>query len=55
MISKHILLIILNKTELIFFAQLKVFPYFYLIQIIRFTINQMLAHSSMFLRIVMHH
>ena len=56
MISKHIFLItFLNKLELIFFIQLNGFTNFYLIQIILFTINHLLAHCLMFSSIAMYH
>ena len=45
MISKHILLItFLNEPELIFFALLNDFTYFYLIRILPLSINHLLAH-----------
>ena len=47
MICKHILLVtFLNKSEFtFFFAQLNDFKYFYLTQIILFTINHLFFHS----------
>ena len=46
MICKHILLItFLDEPAVIFSAQLNGFRYFYLILIILFTINHLLAHS----------
>ena len=48
MICKHILLItFLNEPELIFCTQLNGFKYFYLPQIIIFTINHLFALSQM--------
>ena len=45
-LPKHILLItFLNESELIFFAQLNGFKYFYQVEIILFTINYLFAHS----------
>ena len=46
MICKYILLItFLNKPELIFCTELNGFKYFYLTQIILFTINHLFAHK----------
>ena len=45
MISKHLLDNILNESELIFFHQLNVFPYFDLMRIILFTINHLFVYS----------
>ena len=46
MICRDILLItFLDDPELIFFIQLNDFTYFYLVQIIVFTINHLFAHS----------
>ena len=54
MICYHILLIILlNKPKLTFGPQLNDFNYFYLTQIILFTINYLFAHRLMVLSISM--
>ena len=54
MISKHILWItFLNEPELIFVTRLYSFTYFYLIQIILFSINPLFVHSLLLSSIAM--